>query len=300
MEIISTHLEAEFDSFASMVAAKKLYPQAKLVFPGSQERALREYLKASPRRYGVTRLRALDPDRITRVILVDTRRRDRIGALAEIAARPGVEVHVYDHHPASPEDIAGSVEVIEEVGANVTLMVELLRRRGHALSPEEATLLALGIYEDTGSLTFASTTSRDLLAAAWLLEQGANLNIVADRIARDLTPEQVLLLNDLLRSLRRHAISGVEVGVASASRAGYISDLSVLTGKLREMENLGAVFVAVRMGARRAGDPARLIASNAKLKAAFGWQPRGTSLDEITRSALAWEKRLLEQQGTRS
>ena len=250
MEIITTHLEAEFDSFASMVAAKKLYPAAKLVFPGSQERALREYLKGSPRRYGVTRLRGLDLTHVTRIILVDTRRRDRIGALAEVAARPGVEVHVYDHHPASPEDLKGAVEVIEEVGANATLMVELLRRRGHSLSPEEATLLALGIYEDTGSLTFASTTPRDLLAAAWLLEQGANLNIVADLIARDLTPAQVLLLNDLLRSLRRHAIRGVEVGVASASRPGYIGDLSILTGKLREMENLGAVFAVVRMGAR--------------------------------------------------
>ena len=170
-------------------------------------------------------------------------------------------MHVYDHHPASAEDIRGAVEVIEEVGANTTLMVELLRRRGLTLSPEEATLLALGIYEDTGSLTFASTTPRDLQAAAWLLEQGANLNIVADHIARDLTPEQVLLLNDLLRSLRRHAIRGVEVAVATASRPGYIGDLAVLTGKLRDMENLGAVFVAVRMGAaglRRRPQPRRV------------------------------------------
>lgn len=250
MEIISTHQEAEFDSFASMVAAKKLYPGARLVFPGSQERALREYLKASPRRFAATRLRTIDPERVARVILVDTRRRDRIGALAGIAARPGVEVHVYDHHPASPEDVPGAVEVIEEVGANTTIMVELLRKRQLAVSPEEATLFALGIYEDTGSLTFASTTPRDLQAAAWLLEQGANLNIVADRIARDLTAEQVLLLNDLLRSLRRVAIRGVEVGVATASRPGYVGDLSVLAGKLREMENLGALFVAVRMGAR--------------------------------------------------
>jgi tRNA nucleotidyltransferase (CCA-adding enzyme) len=153
MEIISTHREAEFDSFASMLAAKKLYPGARLVFPGSQERALREYLRASPRRFGVTRLRAIDAAQITRVILVDTRRRDRIGALAEIVARPGVELHVYDHHPASPDDLAGAHELVEEVGANTTLMVELLRRRSLALSPEEATVLALGIYEDTGSLT---------------------------------------------------------------------------------------------------------------------------------------------------
>ena len=55
----------------------------------------------------------------------------------------------------------------------------------------------------------------------------------------------------------------------------------------------GADF-AVRIGKRRAGDPAQLIAANARIKAAFGWQPRGTALDEITRSALAWEKRSLE------
>src|SRR5512138_1418072 len=155
MDVITTHQEAEFDSFASMVAAKKLYPDARLVFSGSQERALREYLRTSPRRFGVLKPRAVDPAQVSRLILVDTRRRDRIGPLAAILDRPGVEVHVYDHHPASAEDIPGALEVIEEVGANTTLMVELLRRRGHALSPEEATLLAIGIYEDTGSLCFA-------------------------------------------------------------------------------------------------------------------------------------------------
>ncbi|TSA16428.1 MAG: hypothetical protein D4R74_04655 [Betaproteobacteria bacterium] len=59
------------------------------------------------------------------------------------------------------------------------------------------------------------------------------------------------------------------------------------------VKQASGVDFAVRRGARRVGDPARLVASNDRLKAAFGWQPRGTSLDEITRSALAWEKRLL-------
>jgi tRNA nucleotidyltransferase (CCA-adding enzyme) len=250
MDVITTHLEAEFDSFASMVAAKKLYPRAKLVFSGSQEKALREYLKASPRRFGVQRFRSLDPARVTRVILVDTRRRDRIGPFAELASRADVELHLFDHHPASPHDLVGAVAVIEEVGANVTIMTEQLRKRKIQLSPEEATLLALGLFEDTGSLTFASTTPRDFLAGAWLLEQGANLNVVADHLARDLTPDQVLLLNDLLRSLRRHQIRGVEVGVASATRGEYIGDLSLVTHKLKDMENLNALFTVVRMGDR--------------------------------------------------
>jgi tRNA nucleotidyltransferase (CCA-adding enzyme) len=250
MDVITTHLEAEFDSFAAMVAAKKLYPQAKLVFPGSQEKALREYLKASPRRFGVQRLRTLDLAQVTRLVLVDTRRRDRIGPFAEVAARPGVEVHVYDHHPASAQDVAAAVAVVEDVGAATTVMTEIIRQRKLALSPEEATLLALGIYEDTGSLTFAATTPRDLQAAAWLLEQGANLNVVADHLAHELTPEQVLLLNDLLRSLRRAGVRGVEVGIASASRSAYVGDLSLIAHKVRDMENLAALFLVVRMGER--------------------------------------------------
>ena len=63
---------------------------------------------------------------------------------------------------------------------------------------------------------------------------------------------------------------------------------------IEAVKQASGVDFAVRIGKRRAGDPARLVAANASIKAAFGWQPRGTSLDEITRSALAWEKRLLE------
>ena len=63
---------------------------------------------------------------------------------------------------------------------------------------------------------------------------------------------------------------------------------------IEAVKQVSGVDFAVRLGARRAGDPARLVAASATLKAAFGWQPRGASLDAITRSALAWEKRLLE------
>jgi tRNA nucleotidyltransferase (CCA-adding enzyme) len=43
MEVITTHTNADFDSLASMLAAKKLYPNALLVFAGSQERSLRDF-----------------------------------------------------------------------------------------------------------------------------------------------------------------------------------------------------------------------------------------------------------------
>jgi tRNA nucleotidyltransferase (CCA-adding enzyme) len=250
MDVITTHIDAEFDSFASMVAAKKLYPRARLVFPGSQEKNLRDFLRASPHRFGVQRAKSIDLDRVERLIIVDTRRRDRIGVFAGILERKGLKVHIYDHHPPTPSDVSGEFEAIDEVGATVTIMVELLRTKKLVISPEEATLFALGLYEDTGSLTFSSTTPRDLRAGAFLLEQGANLNVVADRIAQELNPEQILVLNDLIRSMERFTVKGVEVAVATARTDHYVGDLSVITHRLKDMHSLNVLFVAARMGDR--------------------------------------------------
>ena len=44
VKIITTHLSADFDAFAAAVCAVRLYPGSKVVFPGSQELAVRRFL----------------------------------------------------------------------------------------------------------------------------------------------------------------------------------------------------------------------------------------------------------------
>ena len=74
VEIITTHINADFDAMASMIAAKKLYPEAAMVFPGSQERNLREFFVESTFYFfDFARIRDLDFEKIRRLILVDTR-----------------------------------------------------------------------------------------------------------------------------------------------------------------------------------------------------------------------------------
>jgi len=58
------------------------------------------------------------------------------------------------------------------------------------------------------------------------------------------------------------------------------------------VKRVSGVDFKVRLGERRAGDPAQLIAANDKLRAAFNWEPKRPGLDAIVASALAWEKRL--------
>jgi len=251
MDVITTHVNADFDCLGAMVAAKKLYPDALMVFSGSQEKSMRDFfLKSSSYVLDFTRSKDVDLDRVTRLILVDCQHSSRIGRFADILGRPGLEVHIYDHHPVSSGDISPDGGVIRECGSSTTILTLLLQEQGIEVTPTEATLMMLGIYEDTGSLVFPSTTTDDYRAAAWLLERGATLNTVADFITQELTPEQVSLLNDLLKSLKTTSLQGVEVSIAQAFLDYYVGDIAVLAHMLRDMENLQALFLVVGMGTR--------------------------------------------------
>ncbi len=248
MQVITTHINADFDAMASMIAAKKLYPEAQMVFPGSQEGTLREFfVKSTSFIYNFTRIKNINLDEVDFLILVDTRQRSRIGRFEEIIDRPGLKIHIYDHHPDAPDDIRGEKEVIRLVGSTSTILTGLIKEKGIKLTPEEATILALGIYEDTGSLTFSSTTEEDFLACAYLRSCGCDLNLVGDLINRELSPEQVYLLDELLRSSKTYNIKGIEITIAQVASDKYISDFAVLVHKLKDMKNLDVIFALALM-----------------------------------------------------
>ncbi|RJQ54047.1 MAG: CBS domain-containing protein [Nitrospiraceae bacterium] len=247
MEVITTHLNADFDGLASMVAAKKYYPDAVLVFSGSQEKSVRDFLASPHVELEFRKVKDINLDDVTRLILVDVMKPDRIGRFSEILGRKDLEIHIFDHHPASPGDVRGRKEVIETAGATTTIFVEMLQRDKIPFSPVEATIFMLGIYEETGSLIFPSTTVRDITAAAYLLKKGANLNIVSSFITRELGPEEIDLLNDLVHSSRDYVIHDIRIKIAKASRETYIGDISFMAHHLRDMEDADVIFLLVSM-----------------------------------------------------
>jgi tRNA nucleotidyltransferase (CCA-adding enzyme) len=248
MDVITTHINADFDSLGSMLAAKKLYPNAILVFPGSQERSLREFfIHSTLYAFEVERIKNIDLEKVKRLILVDTRQMSRIGKFSEVLSHPDLEIHIYDHHPSSPEDLHGSLEIISEVGATTTLLLDILQKREIEITPDEATVMMLGIYEDTGNLTFPSTKEEDFKAAGYLVRKGANLSVLSNVITKELTAEQIFLLNDLIQSATRYSFHGIDVVIAQASVDRYVGDIAILVHKLKDMENLDVLFVLVRM-----------------------------------------------------
>ena len=252
MDLITTHLNADFDGLASMVAARKLYPGAVLVLSGGAQESVRGFL--AMHHLDISRLKDVALERVRRLILVDVQEPARLGPLKVLSSRADVEVHIFDHHEA--DDRAEQARSdwplvtqrqVEPVGATITLLVERVKAQQVALTASEATLLALGLYEETGSLAYPSTTPRDLEAAAFVLRAGADLNLVTETLQHPLDPDLIALLNDLLQSGEIYYLEGRKILVASSAYDRYTGDLAEAVQRLAELQGLDAVIVAIAM-----------------------------------------------------
>lgn len=243
MDLIVTHTAADFDALSSLVAAKKLYPNSRLLLPGSQEKNVREFLSLSKDIIEVESDKSCGLEDISRVVLVDTRHKSRIGRAAELIDRGPADIVIYDHHPRTPYDIKSDKDHYGKVGATVTMLVDAIRERGIALTPLEATLMALGIYEETGSLTYRTTSKKDVDAVSYLISNGANLGIVSSFINRELSIDELTTLSSLIDATEIFDINGVNVAVAEIKRDKYAGELGILVQKLLDVENFKVIFV---------------------------------------------------------
>jgi len=250
MEIIISHNNTDLDGLASMIAAKKLYPDAELVYAGKLHRNVREFMALHKDTFAFRLARDIPLNEVKTIVLVDTKSASRFGEVRTVLQNPGLRIHIYDHHPPGEDDIRGDREVIEQVGAATTLMVEIIRDRGLPINSFEATVFALGIYEDTGSLTFTTTTPRDAEAVAFLLSKGAKLSVVSDFIDRPLSEQQRQLLNKLIISSETFDINGVKILITSGETGEYIGGLALLVHKMIDVTNSDVAVAVVLMDDR--------------------------------------------------
>jgi tRNA nucleotidyltransferase (CCA-adding enzyme) len=245
--IITSHNALDFDGLASMVAAKILYPQAVQVFSGTLSRHVKKFMALYKDLINIKTPKELDLDQVQCIIVVDTANINRLGHLKNIAARPHMKFIIYDHHPEAEDNLLGEKVEIHKVGAATTILVEEIKRQGISISPFDATILALGIYEDTGSLLFTSTTPRDIEAAAFLLESGANLSVVANFMEQSFSGEQRQILQDLMKNTRHYNIKNTDIIVSYTTTDEFVQGLDALTYRLLEVENGEVALVAAAM-----------------------------------------------------
>lgn len=251
MEVIISHVSADFDALAAMVGASKLYPRAQMYFTGSPEQNVKEFMALYKDYFSIKYARGdIRQLEISRLIIVDTRVPARLGEFRDLVNDPQIEIHLFDHHPPTQETIVGDENVVEHLGATATYFVRVIREKDLPLTPLEATVLALGIYEETGSLTFSGTTKEDVDAVSFLLERGANLEVVSTFIYHSLSPAQRELLNELFTASEVHNINGFQILVACGTTERYVDELALLTHRIMDIERRDAIFALVKMGER--------------------------------------------------
>lgn len=250
MQIVVGHANPDFDAYAATVAATKLFPGARGVYLGSQNANVRAFHNLHQEFLDFVDLRGLDLGAVTRLVMVDTRDAGRIGELGSVALRPDVEVIVYDHHPPGEGDLTGIDDRSLEVGSTTSILVHEINRRGVALTPLEASVLLLGIHEDTGSLTYPGSTAYDAEAAAYLMASGADIEVLNQFLSRALDDSQQLLLDRLIGSLDIWRIHGQDIAIGVAEADQYVDSASVLTHYIVEDMGYRVAIAVVSMPER--------------------------------------------------
>jgi tRNA nucleotidyltransferase (CCA-adding enzyme) len=242
VHLILTHDQADFDAVASLLAASLLEPRAVAVLPPRVNRNVRGFLTLYGDRLHLLEQSDLASGQVGRVTLVDTQ---SLLSVKGVSAKTQVEV--VDHHPADPGLDPRWSAHLEPLGATATLLVEALVEAGPKLDLPAATLLLLGIYEDTGSLSYPGTTARDVRACAWLLEQGASLAVADEFLNQPLSSGQRQLFERLMEAAETVHYHGLPVLIACGAAEGMVDEVSALANKLGDVFDVSGLFLLVRL-----------------------------------------------------
>lgn len=243
MDIITTHKNADFDAVASMVAATLLYPGAIPVRPNDLNPNVKAFLSIHKDIFDTYLPKETDLKKVQRMVVVDTGSWARLdGHLRKLKEQKDLELILWDHHPEG--DIEAGWICREAMGATVTLLVRTLREKGQRLTPMQATLFLLGLYEDTGNLSFSSTKAEDALAAAYLLENRADLNVLSTFLRPVYGERQKEILFEMIQAgeSAKMDVKGHRIAISHMLIEGHVGNLSVVINMYREIMNVDAAF----------------------------------------------------------
>lgn len=240
MQIVTTHKGADFDALASLIAATMIYPDAVPVLPKSVNANVRAFMAIHKDLFGILHPREINLDEVTQLIVVDTNSWKRLDGFSALKDREDLIIHIWDHHQGG--DIHADEVHNEGYGSAVTHLILELEARRMVLTPILATLFLIGIYEDTGSLTYPSTTPEDARAVAWLLDRKADLNVLSRFLKQAYGEKQKSVLFEMMKSPDRRKVNGYTLSFASVPIDGHVANLSVVVNMFLDLENSDAAF----------------------------------------------------------
>jgi len=243
MLIATTHKNTDFDGLASVIAATLVYPGCIGVVPKMTNRNVEQFLSTHKTAFNLILPHEVPHDKVKKLVVVDTNQWQRLDRLEKLADRHDLEIDLWDHHMMGAGDIKATWSCREQIGSTVTLLAREMQRRGMALTPLDSTVMLIGLYEDTGHLSYPSTTAEDARAAAYLLDNRADLNVAAFFLNPPYEENQKEILFEMMKETEKFTINGNTVGFNCIGLDKKVTDLASIVNMYRKIVNVDALFV---------------------------------------------------------
>ena len=242
MHIITTHKNTDFDALASVIAGTILFPDSIGVIPKSVNNNVAKFLSTHKSAFNIMLPKEIDYDKVEKLTVVDTNQWRRIDKSHELRKNKDIEINLWDHHQSG-----GDIEAVwicqETIGATVTLMIREMKCREMNLNSLISTVLLIGLYEDTGHLTFPSTRPEDASAAAYLLENGADLNVATVYLNPPYEENQKDILFTMMQNTEKIQHNNYTVGINIIQLDQKVPMLAAIVSMYRNIINAEAVFI---------------------------------------------------------
>ncbi len=250
LHIVTTHKQTDFDALASTIAVTLLHPGAVGVVPAATNRNVEQFLSTHKTAFPLVLPGEVDFQAVTELTVVDTNQWHRLDRMDKLKTRNDLQINLWDHHMSSPGDIAANWRCQKKIGATISLLAKELEKRRIDISPLDSTVMLLGLYEDTGHLSYPSTTADDARAAAFLLENGADLNVAHFFLNPPYEKGQQEALFAMMQETEQVEINGLTIGFTLLQIDHKIPELATVVQLCRRVMGIDALFVLLDLGDR--------------------------------------------------
>ena len=243
MLIATTHKNTDFDALASVIGATLLYPGCIGVVPKMTNKNVERFLSTHKTAFNLVLPNEIDHSKVKKLVVLDTDQWHRLDRMSQLRHKKGLEIDLWDHHMTGKGDIEPTWSIREHIGSTVTLLVREMRRRNLKLTPLDSTVMLIGLYEDTGHLSFPSTTAEDAKAAAYLLENKADLNVANFFLNPPYEETHKEILFEMMKATDKRTINGHPVGFNCVQLDKKVPNLAAVVAMYRKIVNVDALFV---------------------------------------------------------
>ena len=144
-------------------------------------------------------------DEADALIVLDTSNRQRIGRLADVAARHVITIAIVDHHKTHTRGF-GSINVIEpEASSTGEIVYDLMREAGATITPDVAEALYVALMTDTGSFRYSNTSEHAHHMAADLVRRGVDPQRLHTMVHTHASAGRLRFFGEALSALELHS-----------------------------------------------------------------------------------------------